>query len=1196
MNDLQLQVRMGPLARRQRALRLGCRLALCWLGTAVLAVTLAVLLRALGVGSTQVLPVVALAGLAGGLWFMRRQRRAPTDWHALALAIEARHPNLDGRLLTAVEQETPSGVGSSFLQRRLADEALKHSRTHDWTAVIPRSRVVAAGAANLLALALLAFVLFHLRTLAPPDTRQTKEPDGLTVSPGDVALERGASLTVIARFGAALPTGVELVLDTAGDCRRIPLVKSLSDPFFGGTVPNVTNDFLYHLEYGARRTRDYRVAVFEHPRLERADATITYPDYTRLPPQHIENTRRVSAVEGSRLDVALLFNKPIVAARLTPRSEDAPLLDLRVETNRPTAHLTGFPMTQSQTFDLRLVDAEGRTNKLPAQFVFHALTNRVPELKLASPPRGDARPSPLEEILFEGQVWDDFGVEAYGLDYTIVGRDNRSLELGRAVPAREQRPFRHLLRLEELDLEPDQLLVWHVWADDVGPDGQVRRTMGDLFFGEIRPFDEIFREGQDRERQAQQRQPGNDPSEEGGRPSTRLAEMQKQIIGATWTLQRDRAANPPRPGAAGGDKVQDKALDEARQRETQGEDGRAINAYVQDATVVRDSQSQALDQAEAALEEVDDLRTASFWRTATDRMEEALDHLNNAVESPQRLPQALTAEQAAYQALLKLQQREYEVARSRRSQRGGQAGSRPQQMQRQLDQLDLAQSDDRYETERQAQAPQTAERREQLQILNRLQELARRQQDVNERLQELQTALQEARTEPERQEIRRQLDRLEEEQQQMLADADELRQRMDRPENQSRLAEQRQQVEQARQAMERAAEAAHQGAVSQALASGARARRELEQARDDLRRESAGAFAGDLRDLRGDARELDRQQAEIERQVDALADPQRKTLSDAPERENLLERIARQKALLTNVVDRATQLSQQTEDAEPLVSRELYDSLRKFSQDEAATVEHIQEELIDRGILTRRTYDRLRDTAERDRAKSLEVAAEMLRQGYLPQADRAEERARAGIAELRRGVERAADRVLGDDTEELRLAQRELDALTGALEGEIARAERGDTNAIAQAGGLSDERNGGRLMDTMDRLLDRTALDGSGPLTGDDFTPWSDRLREVEELVDVPSLRSEIARARERARRMRVESRRDLKTPDWTVVRLEIAAPLVEVREQIAEELARRERVDNLAPIDRDPVPSRFSELVRRYYEDLGKTRTKSER
>jgi len=35
-------------------------------------------------------------------------------------------------------------------------------------------------------------------------------------------------------------------------------------------------------------------------------------------------------------------------------------------------------------------------------------------------------------------------------------------------------------------------------------------------------------------------------------------------------------------------------------------------------------------------------------------------------------------------------------------------------------------------------------------VLNRLQELSRRQQDVNERLKELQTALQAARTEQER--------------------------------------------------------------------------------------------------------------------------------------------------------------------------------------------------------------------------------------------------------------------------------------------------------------------------------------------------------------------------------------------------------------------------------------------------------------
>jgi len=39
---------------------------------------------------------------------------------------------------------------------------------------------------------------------------------------------------------------------------------------------------------------------------------------------------------------------------------------------------------------------------------------------------------------------------------------------------------------------------------------------------------------------------------------------------------------------------------------------------------------------------------------------------------------------------------------------------------------------------------------------------------------------------------------------------------------------------------------------------------------------------------------------------------------------------------------------------------------------------------------------------------------------------------------------------------------------------------------------------------------------------------------------------------------------------------------------ELNEELARRESPDSLVPIDRDPVPNKFSDLVRRYYEKLG--------
>jgi hypothetical protein len=141
-----------------------------------------------------------------------------------------------------------------------------------------------------------------------------------------------------------------------------------------------------------------------------------------------------------------------------------------------------------------------------------------------------------------------------------------------------------------------------------------------------------------------------------------------------------------------------------------------------------------------------------------------------------------------------------------------------------------------------------------------------------------------------------------------------------------------------------------------------------------------------------------------------------------------------------------------------------------------------------------------------------------------------------------------------------------------------------------RGGGANNGGYGGDdLANVLDQMLDRNSDAWRGPLTGEDFTPWSDGLRNVEEMVDVPQLRNDIAVARERARLMRQDFKREGKTPDWAVVRLQVLKPLVEVRDSISEELARRQSQEALVPLDRDPVPNRYSELVRKYYEELGK-------
>jgi hypothetical protein len=114
----------------------------------------------------------------------------------------------------------------------------------------------------------------------------------------------------------------------------------------------------------------------------------------------------------------------------------------------------------------------------------------------------------------------------------------------------------------------------------------------------------------------------------------------------------------------------------------------------------------------------------------------------------------------------------------------------------------------------------------------------------------------------------------------------------------------------------------------------------------------------------------------------------------------------------------------------------------------------------------------------------------------------------------------------------------------------------------------------------------------NGPITGVDYGPWSDRLRDVEEMLDFPELRARAAQIRDRARLVRLEVKRTAAEPKWDLVQMQIFRPLVELRDRVSEELARRESKEALVPIDRDPVPTRYSELVRRYYERLGKSDT----
>ena len=107
-------------------------------------------------------------------------------------------------------------------------------------------------------------------------------------------------------------------------------------------------------------------------------------------------------------------------------------------------------------------------------------------------------------------------------------------------------------------------------------------------------------------------------------------------------------------------------------------------------------------------------------------------------------------------------------------------------------------------------------------------------------------------------------------------------------------------------------------------------------------------------------------------------------------------------------------------------------------------------------------------------------------------------------------------------------------------------------------------------------------------MTGRQFNQWSDRLRDVEEILQTPGLRLDVARVREQARTWRAEQKRHAGEPQWDLLEDQVINPLRIVQSRVAEELARLGPREAVVPVDRDPVPQKYSDLVSRYYERLG--------
>lgn len=1227
--------------------------------------------------------------LASAIGFVRIDRSVP-DLRELARRIEEKHPDLRAALLAAMDQKPGPDGGLSFLQRKLLGEISEHAVRNQWVRRVSEKRLVAAGWGQFLALVAFVASLWFLLGEAPlgrvgeksgdvlAETPETKPALEIRVTPGDVEIEKGSRLVIEANFTGRAPSAATLIHRHAGGETKIPMQAGLDDQVFSTMLPKVDTDGRYLVAYETASSDEYAISVFEYPELLQADAVVTPPTYLGGETETIADTRKITVMEGSKVEWRLRVNKPVAAAELF--SEEGEILTLTPDPADSTLLLANHVPEVTRKYRVHLVDDKERSNQRPPWLTVNVKENVPPKLKLTFPGR-DFDVSAVQELPLEAEVWDDVEVLRTGMSYQFRSEETEVVLNDQPLAGSAKHPLSTLIDIEKLGAKERELVTYHFWAEDKDKDGKVRRTLSDQFFAEVRLFEEIMREGA-----AGGGQGGTPP----GGESDELIRIQKDVINAAWKLARDHQAGKP------------------------------FESYAEDVGVVTESQNVVIAKTDEALKNVEDAEVRAALETAKQHMTEAAAEFASVTEKKdgEFLVVAMNSAKDAYAELLKARARETEISMS---QSPSQGSSQSQQEQQRNMNLELEQKELKYEEQSAAQDPAlTAEQQENLAVLNRLKDLARRQEAIAEKIKELENQLQKANAE-EKAEIERQLKRLEEEQRELLREMDDLAERMDSEENRANMSEEREKLEESRENVQETAEKLESGELTEAANAATRASEQLEEMKEEFREKTSRQFANEMKGLRDSTRDLAERQEALDEQIEKLAenpaaDPF--TADKQQERGELAQSIAEQSQKLSEVLESMKNLSEQAEPTEPILSDALYEAVRN------ANTQQVQESL-----------DEARDMTFYNRADQAKTSAEA---------------AARGIEELKNSVEKAAEKILGNEADALRLARNELDKLIeetkaeterlggqegteegqekdptgsgqaesgkpqpgegkekglaengkekGKGEGEVeepgegegkgeseqastekgkgkgkgetpgegqeegqpgegkakgkgkgetpgegegqtpsespaeGQAENGkgkgkgkgegegqspDPNAtegqgegqgqgrsprqLASGRGTSggggamnnggDDRNEGLPSGPLAGPLffdDSSEERRPGPITGEDYEQWADRLGNLEEMLPDEDLRNSVAKVRDDARAMRIDYRRDDLPPGAATINQKITEPLVELRQRLSEELDKLNRENPVAPIDRDPVPSEFRDLVRRYYEELG--------
>src|SRR5262247_332238 len=485
--------------------------------------------------------LVLAASIVVSIYFfiVKPLRRRVTD-DQVALYLEEKEPSLQTMLISAVESSREGRHWeSSALVEKLVAQAVEKCSDADTARRAEHGPLRANGAifAGVVTVAVLAVLLgpaFFRHALSAvlvvSRSVEAAAPYKIMVTPGNVSVPKGADQTINAKLSGFSAQNAVVMLrrdPTSQTYEKLPLV--LNDKgIFEGIIFGVKTATEYFVDADGVKSSTYTLKVVDVPYVDKLALEYKFPAYTGLEPEKIEDGGDIAVLRGTDVKVTITPTMKTKGGRIA--LSDKETVPLTVEADGTLT--ASFKADQDGSYHVELDAPNGERVAASPQYTIDVLTDRAPTVTFARPGR-DTSASSIEEVYVEASADDDYGVKNLELVYSVNGGAEKVVPLFNGSKRLPAVSAGHTFYLEELGVKSGDSVSYYARATDNNGVEGAQQASSDLYFVRVRPFDQKFR-------QAQSMGGGGGGGGGGQGQIDALSEQERQIISATFNVQRDK--------------------------------------------------------------------------------------------------------------------------------------------------------------------------------------------------------------------------------------------------------------------------------------------------------------------------------------------------------------------------------------------------------------------------------------------------------------------------------------------------------------------------------------------------------------------------------------------------------------------------------------------------------------------------------